>query len=184
MKLGEVIKQKSYEKIVFIIREHWLTYVPTAIMMLILAMLPVALYYVTITTNPTFFDDLYQRTFLILVLSMYELSIALFFYSSFLMYYLNMLIVTNDRLIEIKQNNLFSRLVSEMDLYKIQDSSSEINGIIPTIFDYGKLTIETAGELSNFTFTAVPRVNEVRRRLIQLAEDDRKYHNSTEAHQI
>jgi hypothetical protein len=122
--------------------------------------------------------DEYSRAITVMLLSVYELSISLFFYSSFLMYYLDMMIITNDRLVQIQQKTLFSRSVSELDLYRVQDISSDISGVIPTMIGYGLLKIQTAGERQNFTFESVPRVNEVRRHIIELAEQDRKYHSA------
>jgi hypothetical protein len=60
----------------------------------------------------------------------------------------------------------------------VQDISSDISGVIPTMIGYGLLKIQTAGERQNFTFESVPRVNEVRRHIIELAEQDRKYHSA------
>lgn len=177
MHLTELIKQKPYEKVVYIIRRHWLTYIPTAVLFLLLALIPFAVYIIITITEPVLLSEQYPRAVLLLLFSAYELLIALIFYSTFLMYYLDMLIITNDRLVQIQQKTLFSRGVAELDLYKIQDTSSSVVGVVPTIFGYGNLSIQTAGERSHFDFEAVPHVNTIRRELMQLAEEDRKYHN-------
>lgn len=176
MHLDELIKVKPYEKIVYVIRRQWITYIPTIAMFSIVALIPVAIYFVFNQSAPIVFVDPYFRAMMILLLSVFELSVALFFYSSFLMYYLDMMIITNDRLVQIQQKTLFSRSVSELDLYKIQDTTSDVTGVIATVLGYGRLTIETAGEQENFKFEAVAHVNDVRRDLMQLAEEDRKYH--------
>jgi len=178
MHLDELIKIKPYEKIVYVIRRHWITYIPTIFSFTFLAVLPVAVYYFLQQEMPETLTDAYYRAILVLMLSVYELSVALFFYSSFLMYYLDLMIVTNDRLVQIQQKTLFSRSVSELDLYKIQDASSDITGVIPTMLGYGLLSIQTAGERANFVFQSVANVNEIRRQLMHMAEEDRKYHSS------
>lgn len=179
MHLDELIKVKPYEKIIYVIRRHWITFLPTAFLFAILAVVPLAVYFILNQTAPDIISEEYPRAFMVLVFSVYELSIALFFYSSFLMYYLDMMIVTNDRMVQIQQKTLFSRSVSELDLYKIQDATSDVTGVLATVLGYGKLTIETAGEQENFIFDATPHVNDVRRSLMQLAEDDRKFHIGT-----
>lgn len=175
MHLDELIKVKPYEKIVYIIRRHWITFIPTVGLFMVLALVPLAVYFIMNQTAPDIITQEYPRAFMVLVFSVYELSIALFFYSSFLMYYLDMMIVTNDRMVQIQQKTLFSRSVSELDLYKIQDATSDTTGILATVLGYGKLTIETAGEQENFTFESVPHVNDIRRHLMELAAEDRKY---------
>lgn len=178
MHLDELIKVKPYEKIVYIVRRHWLTYIPTVLLFTIMAALPFIIYLILNNEITLLLENEYSRALTVILLSIFELGVALFFYSSFLMYYLDMMIITNDRLVQIQQKTLFSRSVSELDLYRIQDTTSEITGIIATMAGYGLLKIQTAGERQNFTFEFVPRVNELRRHLIALAEEDRKYHSA------
>ncbi|OGH61672.1 MAG: hypothetical protein A2848_01855 [Candidatus Magasanikbacteria bacterium RIFCSPHIGHO2_01_FULL_50_8] len=176
MHLNELIKQKPYEKIVYLIRRHWVTYIPTVLLFIVLAAVPLAVAFILNQTSPALLTEPHSYAFFMLLFSVYELSIALFFYASFLMYYLDLLIITNDRLVQVQQRNLFSRSISELDLFKIQDSTSEVHGFVATIFAYGKLSIQTAGEQKNFAFEAVPNVHAVRRELMSLAEEDRKFH--------
>ncbi len=177
MHLDELIKIKPYEKIVYIVRRHWLTYIPTVLLFAAMAVLPFAVYFILNNEVSLLLENENSRAIIVILLSIYELGVALFFYSSFLMYYLDMMIITNDRLVQIQQKTLFSRSVSELDLYRIQDTTSDITGVIATMIGYGLLKIQTAGERQNFTFEFVPKVNELRRHLIALAEEDRKYHS-------
>jgi len=43
----------------------------------------------------------------------------------------------------------------------VQDISYNQKGIFGTIFNYGNVTIQTAGEIPNFEFEIVPKPNEV-----------------------
>ncbi len=175
MHLAEIIKIKASEKIELAIRRHWITFMPTIGLFTLLALVPIAVYYIFGQTAPDLISAEYPRAFIVLMFSVYELTIMLVFYSSFLMYYLDMIIITSDRVVQIQQKTLFSRSVSELDIYKIQDTTSEITGIVATILGYGKLTIETAGEQENFIFDACPHVNDVRRTMMQLAKENPKF---------
>lgn len=176
MHLNELIKQKPYEKIVHLIRRHWVTYIPTVLLFVVLALVPIAVSFILNQTSPALLTEPHSRAFFMLLFSVYELSVALFFYASFIMYYLDVLIITNDRLVQVQQRNLFSRSISELDLFKIQDSTSDVHGVVATVFGYGHLQIQTAGEQKNFSFAAVPQVHAIRRELMSLAEEDRKFH--------
>lgn len=180
MHLNELVKIKPYETIEFTLRRHWIAFVPTVALFSVLAVLPAGVYFIMDKTAPNFIDAEYVRAILTLALSVYELSVALFFYASFIVYYLDMLIITNDRLVDVSQGNLFARTVSELDLYRIQDATSDVKGFFPTMFNYGTLEIQTAGEQKRFIFEKLHRVHNIRRSLIELAEKDRKHHGVNE----
>ncbi len=176
MHLDELIHIRAGETIQMSLRRHWMTYVSTVLLYAFLAVLPIIMYFVLQSTVDAALAEPYFKALLTLLMSLYELSVALFFYSSFLIYYLDMLIITNDRLVEVKQLNLFSRSVSELDLSKIEDATSDVHGVIPTIFNYGQLLVQTAGEKEQFTFNGLPAPHEVRRKLMLLTEEDQTKH--------
>lgn len=68
----------------------------------------------------------------------------------------NQLIVTDLHVTEVQQLGLFNRKVSELSMANVEDVTSNTDGILPTIFNYGTLTIETAGEQHNFVFKFCP----------------------------
>ena len=75
---------------------------------------------------------------------------------SAIVYRQNRLIVTDRNITQILQYGLFNRKVSQLNLVNVEDVTSTQNGIIPTMFGYGELKIETAGEQVNFHFTYCP----------------------------
>jgi len=89
-------------------------------------------------------------------------------------YKTNELIVTNENLIQIIQTSLFSRKISQLSLEKVQDVTVTQQGMSQTMFNYGTIFIETAGETANFGFpyakdpiTAAKHVNEAHERFIK-----------------
>ena len=89
-------------------------------------------------------------------------------------YYLDVWIITNERIINIEQQGLFSRIISEQRLFRIQDVTSEVTGVLPTIFKYGNVYVQTAAEKERFSFEQIPDPNGVRDIIIKLAEVDRE----------
>ena len=73
---------------------------------------------------------------------------------------------------------MFARTVAELDLYKIQDITSDVSGIIASIFDYGHVNIQTAGAELRFNFIDVKTPHKLRKEIIELVRVDRKYHSS------
>lgn len=87
----------------------------------------------------------------------------LFFFFSIVDYMLDLWFITDKRIIDIQQEGFFSRKVSEQYLDRVQDVSSEVSGIMPTIFRYGDVKVQTAGEHPQFVFEDVPNPEEIRR---------------------
>lgn len=162
------------EKIVFLIRHHWFIVFKIIIFYLFLALIPVLGYYLINRFVPEFLDQLSQdlpNLILILSLSAYYLLIILFFFYSWLDYYLDIWIITNKRVIDIEQKGFFSRVVAEHKLSRIQDVSSEVHGFFPTIFHYGEVKIQTAGEEQLFIFEEVPHPSELSRKIHELVKN-------------
>lgn len=182
MHIERLIRKKSYEQIEYVLRRHPITFIPMVLLLLILLLVPVGVYVLLSSLFPALFVHPTIFPILVLSASTYVLSIYLFIFAHFIDFYLDLWIVTNDRIVDIEQFNLFSRTISELELFSIQDVTTDVHGFIPTLFNYGDVTIQTASQNVHIVFRQVPRPNEVRRRIIELADIDRKHHaaeNST-----
>jgi len=65
-------------------------------------------------------------------------------------YYLTYWIITNQRIIEAKLIGLFNVQYSTIELDKIQDMTAKIKGLLPSIYHFGDLRIQTAAEKGEF----------------------------------
>lgn len=74
-------------------------------------------------------------------------------------YWGNTWTLTTDSLTQVNQKSLFHRESSQLSLENLEDVSSEQNGILPRIFNFGLLRVETAGERSKFMFPFCPNPN-------------------------
>jgi uncharacterized membrane protein YdbT with pleckstrin-like domain len=63
------------------------------------------------------------------------------------------LIVTNKHVIQVLQRGVFDRKVSQLSLMRVENVTSEEPGFFASIFNYGTIRIETAGEQDNFYFS-------------------------------
>ncbi len=177
MIISQLIKQKPYEKIEFLLRRHPITFIPILLLFIILLLIPVALYFLINSIYPQLLTGPISFPLLALATSVYILSIYLFFYAQFIDFYLDLWIVTNDRIVDIEQHGLFSRTTSELDLYRIQDVTVNVDGLFPTIFKYGDVHVKTASNNSDVIFRNIPNPNQVRQAAIQLSEEDLKFHH-------
>lgn len=176
MHLRDVIHQKSYEHVVAKVRRSSITILPAIMGMLVLLGLPIVLQWFLLSMFPTLFESQILYPAAVLFVSLYYLSVTLFFYSYFVDFYLDVLVVTNDRLIAIKQLGLFSRTILEVDLYQIQDATSDTTGTFASIFNYGNVKIETAGADAKVIAQNVTNPHGLRRQILDLASVDKHYH--------
>ncbi len=93
------------------------------------------------------------------------LSLATFIYRK------SKLTVTDKNVVQIIQNGLLNRKVSQLSLANVEDVTSEQKGIFSNLFSYGVLNIETAGEQTNFYFNYCPNPHRVAK-IILHAKDD------------
>jgi len=91
----------------------------------------------------------------------------------------SLLIVTTRNVTLINQVGLFNRKVSELAMTNIEDVTAQKKGIFQTIFNFGTLVVETAGEQNNFVYTYCTNPN-VAAKIILDARESFLMKNKTE----
>ncbi len=162
------------EIIIKIVRRDFFILFKRMIVFMLMAVLPFAFFYLMITTNLGLLESEIIYPIIVLSTSAYYLFTWLFFFFSFIDYYLDVWIITDKRIIDIQQRGFFSRIISELKIFRIQDVTSEIQGAIPTLLKYGEVFIQTAGTDQRFKFHEVPDPNGIRDIIIKLIQKNRK----------
>ena len=160
--------QKPGEKIFLLLRRHWFTYLAFMVIGLIMSIPLVILFIYLIVYQQNFLPVILNIS--ILVTSAYSLLIIGLLLYGFIDYYLDVYIVTNERIVNIEQNGFFKRKISELHLHQIQDVNAEVKGTFATLMHFGDIHIQTAGELDNFTFKAVPNPYRISKIIVDLQE--------------
>ncbi|MCL5435690.1 MAG: PH domain-containing protein [Patescibacteria group bacterium] len=106
--------------------------------------------------------------------SVFIITAALGLLIVWVMYYLNVQIITNERIVDINQKSLLQHKTSELNLDRFQDVSTEMNGPLPNLFNYGNVRVQTAGEMENFIFENIPDPHHVAKIILELYEQIRK----------
>ena len=162
------------EKIVKIIRKDVFILFNKVLMLFALITLPLIFFYLFFLNSSTIYDNPIVYPLVILGTSVYYLFVWVFFFFSFIDYYLDVWIITNQRIIDIEQRGFFSRVISEQKLFRVQDVTSETHGVWSTMLKFGYVYVQTAGAKSRFVFEDVPDPNGVRDVIIKLAEFNKK----------
>ncbi len=81
-------------------------------------------------------------------------------------------IVTNQRVIKIDQNSLFSRLISEAEIDRIQEISTEISGPIHTLLNFGTIKIQTASNTGMMDLEDVPDPYNMQQEIVRIQREN------------
>ena len=168
------------EEIILLLRRHWHAIVKYFLVLILEVVLPVIVFIIF----TQFTEFVWEKGSPISVAvffsaSAYYLFIWLFFFHHWVEYYLDVWVVTNQRIINIEQKALFSRTVSELNIDMIQDVTSEVKGKLATILKFGDVHIQTAAEEKRFIFEQIPHPQEVATRITELHIKQKKKVNSS-----
>jgi len=173
-----MIFNKEGEKILSVYRRHKFIIIMELFPLALFAIITVALAFFIVSMFFSEMPMLYPVVFLIMFLFLH-----LFWIASFIAladYYLDIWILTDKRVITVEQKSLFSRIISEFELSKIQEVSVGVHGFLPTVIDYGDVRVRTASENPNFVFKQVSNPNRIKDEITKAAEDNKKKISSHE----
>ena len=137
------------EKVILFLRKHWITNAGWILMLLLLLATP------TLVMLTPVLNGVPANFRFVFMLIWYLISIA-YFLESFLTWFFNVYIVTDERIIDIDFYNLIYKEISDANIDKIQDVTFKMGGVVRTLFNYGDVLVQTASEVPNFEFLAVP----------------------------
>lgn len=155
------------EKIILFLRKHWITNLGWIIMVIILYFVP------PFILGTSIFDSVPGNFKTMFALIWYLITTA-YFLESFLTWYFNVYLVTDERIIDIDFYNLIYKEISDANLDKIQDATLKMGGVVRVLFNYGDVLIQTASEVPNFEFMAVPYPDRVVKILQELRVEEQQ----------
>lgn len=173
--LSRLPNQERNEKTVLFLRRHWIELFVMLGYLIALLSMPVIIYFLLSSTGLNLFSET-LAPFTSIFTSVYVLIILIIMMTQFTDYYLDTWIVTNERVINIEQHALFSRIVSELHLNQVQDVTAETHGFLPTIFTYGDVYMQTAGTRERFNFKKVDNPESVKQTVTRLVNEDKARH--------
>lgn len=157
--------QRETEIVKLVVRRHWLIEVGILLRFALIVIAPILLIWLF---GFLFLigEDTWQ--WILFALGIYLLLAWLHTYTEFLKNKLSVLVVTNERIVDVIQSSLFSRQVSETGLNRIQDVIGFTKGILGTFLDVGNLEIQTAGREITFISQMIKSPHLTARRILNV----------------
>lgn len=159
--------QEAKEEIVLLLRRHWVTNIPWGLIAIFMVILPPF-----VRTFP-FFTFLPFRYQVMTLIIWYLLTIA-FVFEQFLIWFFNVNIITDERIVDIDFHSLLYKEVSDCPIDRIQDVTYTMGGVARAVFNFGDVLIQTAAEVTQFEFHAVPKPREIAAVLRDLMIEEEK----------
>jgi hypothetical protein len=159
-------EKDSDEEILLVARQHWINNVGWIVVTLLMLFVPTFLKIVPLLSS---FAPAYQ---FMAILFWYLITFA-YSFEKFLSWYFNVYIITTRRIVDIDFNNLLVKRYSDAEIGMIQDVTSEVIGVIPTIFNYGNILIQTASEVNQLVFERIPNPEKIIKLLQELRDEER-----------
>lgn len=148
--------QDREEKIVLLLRRHPLTLIPWLLLVVLMVIAP-------LFVPKTFASDFIPANFLLVCYLTWYLIVFALAFERFLTWFFNVNILTDERVIDIDFPSLLYRDISQMKIDKIQEVSTKTGGYIRSLFNFGNVLIQSAGQIPEIYFEDVPNPEQVSR---------------------
>lgn len=154
--------QEEDEEILLFLRRHFATNLPWLFITIILVAIPLIFAYILpylnqMNINLFFLPSRYMTIFIIF----YYLIVFNYFLINFITWYFNISIITQKRIVDIDFSDLVYHDVAVTKLTLVEDVNYTRVGFLRSLFDYGDVFVQTAGEKLHFDFLAVPHPEKV-----------------------
>lgn len=157
------------ENILLVVREHWFRLFIKLFVLFILAVTPLVVSSL-LGNYLSFLPDSKTQSVIDLMFQLYYLAILVAVFIIIVMYYLNVHIVSEERVVDIDQVGLLNHRISELNIESVQDVSASTVGLFGSIFDYGTVYIQTAGATERFQFENVAKPSHISKVILEVFE--------------
>jgi membrane protein YdbS with pleckstrin-like domain len=157
--------QEDEEAVILFLRQHPIVTVPWVILSLFMLTIPsVFIFFPPYAALPMNYQFIVTAGWYLFVFG-YALS-------RFMSWFFNIYIVTDERVVDVDFENILFRKISTAKIEEIQDINTIASGALETFFNYGSIFIQTAAEVSEFDFLAIPKPDQVGKILNQMIDQE------------
>jgi hypothetical protein len=176
--------QKEGEQIKALVRKHWIVALKVGFMFFAIGIIPTI---IAITLVIAFWNGQFTDPFLygVLAFFVYILAVMAFTYMAWINEELDVIIITNERVVAHDQVDIFHRQISETSIARIQDVKGVEKGVLGNLLHYGLLEIQTAARdiVFNIQHAKSPygkarRILDIRDRYLDKEKFERRHEGS------
>lgn len=169
--------QHENEKLVFFSYKHWFYFLKKVWKNLAIFFFAVIIFFLWITygneDSQSFFEFITANQLWLILFYIWLLVHIHIFFIQCVQYIFNLIIISDARLIEVRQGIFFKENIESVDLSKIQDVQGHKNGVLENMLNFGCVSFTFATMMDPKNIHYLPRpldfvdwLNRLRRRLI------------------
>lgn len=162
--------QHKEEHVLLLMRRHPITQLPWILIALVMMLLPSLFSSVGVL-------DFLPVNFQFAVKIGWYLLVLGYVLESYLSWFYNVYIITDERVIDVDFVNLIYKNISAAKIDVIEDVTNTMSGIASSIFNYGTVKIQTSAAQVEFEFEDVPQPAKVTAFLNELMMEEEKEKN-------
>lgn len=169
------------EKVITTIRRHWLIFLFESLSILVAAVIP----FVFLTLLGGEMDQYLGPIsgeqlagIITFIIAAWELALMFVFFVILANYYLDIIIVTDKRVIDIDQLGLFARDIATVPIANVEDIKIEVLGILASLFGFGNLYIQTAGGSKEIQVKGVRHPQHAKDTIMAAHQADKEKHGN------
>ena len=132
--------QRKDEEILMILNKHWYT-----IVMPLVKGVAIILFSFVIPIWVGFMGTIFSYAIGAIIYYLWIIFWIAYILYEYYQWHRDKFIITDHRIIDIDQRGLFTRRVSEIELDRIQNVTYAVAGFFQTLFNFGTVTIQSAG---------------------------------------
>ena len=180
--LEDRIELEPNERVVEVFKQHWYVFRDpfligffTPFMLIFLSFFLSSYLFADVPTVVSFI----AKGLLYISPLFFIIGFSLFLYRLYL-WYKTSYVVTDNRLIIVKQKNLFSLEVKQMELDRIQDVTYQIEGIQASLYGYGDISVQSASKETRLILERVGSPHEAQKVIVEAANKPSSHFNVRE----
>jgi len=159
------------ENVLAILRRHKFVLAVRLLKAVSVAIFPLLVLFILVLLSPAWTDEPAAGPVFWYFTSLFWLVAWCWGFLIWLDWYLDIWVLTNQRVISIEQRRLFDRQVLSCNLDKVQSVTTTAAGTLPTFFHYGNVEIKTADETSRLAFEQIPDPQPIQDKILQAHQE-------------
>lgn len=152
--------QKPHETVILFLRSHFATNISWIFVTIILVSIPIIVGFLLPLFQIDFLSSPIASTFTKIYVLFYYLMVSSYAFISFLHWFYNVFIVSSERIVDIDYSEIVVHNIAVASLTHVQDVNYNQSGFIPTLFNFGDIFVQTAGNEKNFESLSAPKPRE------------------------
>ncbi len=161
----DFVNKDPDEKVVLFLRKHPITNLKWVVPSFFMIILP------PFVSAMSILEFLPGDYLFLAYVSWYMITVA-YIFEHFLNWFFSVNIVTDERLFDVDFYHLIYRKITDANIDQIQDVTVQIGGGFRTMFNFGDVIIQTAAEIPEIEFEAVPMPDRVAKILRELRVEE------------